>query len=399
MSGLTVVQSCKRWLPRTQKWLHRQIQSLPDDVATRVVCRETLNLDEFPVDSLEVFDERRVEAPLADRLLWHLRRTPVVEDAVEGWELSRWVGHRSSVAEGADLVHSHFGPVAWRDVEVARRADAAHVATFYGYDVSLLPKDDPRWRDRYRDLFDAVTGVLAEGPSMRQKIVHLGCPAEKVRVHHLGVDPDALAFEPRSLAPDEPVRILVAASFKPKKGIPDAVEALGRLQDELDFELTIAGDATDLDRSQREKRRIERAIETYDLEDRVDRRGFLEYEKLLDEFLEHHFLLSPSRTSARGDSEGGAPVTLIAAQATGMPVVSTTHADIPNVVLDGETGLLGPENDPGAVADNIRRLVARADEWPEMGEHARRHVEEEFDASRQGRRLAEIYRELVDEAG
>jgi len=110
----------------------------------------------------------------------------------------------------------------------------------------------------------------------------------------------------------------------------------------------------------------------------------------------HHVLVAPSRRSRRGDSEGGAPVTIIAAQATGMPVVSTEHADIPNVVTDEQTGYLAPVRDVGALTDSLRRAIEESDQWPEMGRAARDRIEEQFDAAEQSRRLGERYRKLVE---
>ncbi|MCZ6786716.1 MAG: glycosyltransferase, partial [Planctomycetota bacterium] len=95
---------------------------------------------------------------------------------------------------------------------------------------------------------------------------------------------------------------------------------------------------------------------------------------------------------------GGAPVSIIEASATAMPVLSTTHCDIPEVVIDGETGVLAPERDVGALAAGLERLVARSDDWKRLGEAARRRMDAEFDVRSQAARLAALYRELVSGA-
>jgi len=397
MADLTILQSVKTWLPRTQKWLHRQITDLPASFDIRVACRETFNLDAFPISPIEAFDERDVSFPPGNWLLDIGRDIPGVRDAVDQWELRRWVVWRSQIGDGADIVHSHFGQIGWRDVGVARRLDAHHVTTFYGYDCSLLPTRQPKWRRRYPELFEHVDSVLCEGPHMKRTVADLGCPPEKITVHHLGVDADAIPFRERTRqTDDEPVEFMIASSFKPKKGIPDAIEALGRLAEDIDFRLTLVGDATGIERSAEEKRRIEAAIDDHGLEDRIRRPGFLDYDELIETMLDHDVLIAPSRRSERGDSEGGAPVTLIAAHATGMPIVSTTHADIPNVVLNDETGYLSPERDTDALTANLARIVRNADRWPEMGRRARERVEAEFNTNIQSQRLADHYRSLVD---
>jgi len=396
MERLTVLHSVKRWLPRTQKWLHRQLVELPDDIENKVACRETLNLDVFRVPRIGTFDERDVGVGAAGFLIDELRSNGITARLVDPWVFRRRAEWRAEFGSDADLVHSHFGSVGWRDLGVARRLEVPHVTTFYGYDCSLLPKQNPVWRDRYPELFEEVDLVLCEGPHMKQKVVDLGCAPGKVEVHPLGVAVDEIDVAPRRLGADEPVRFLIASSFAPKKGIPDAIRAFGRLADAYEFEVTIVGDSTDARRTQREKQRIEEAVDGEQLRDRIEFPGFLSYDALLEMIHSHHVLVAPSRRSRRGDSEGGAPVTIIAAQATGMPVVSTEHADIPNVVTDEQTGYLAPVRDVGALTDSLRRAIEESDQWPEMGRAARDRIEEQFDAAEQSRRLGERYRKLVE---
>jgi len=104
--------------------------------------------------------------------------------------------------------------------------------------------------------------------------------------------------------------------------------------------------------------------------------------------------LSPSLTASDGDTEGGAPVSLIEMSASGMMVVSTTHCDIPGVVINGRTGLLAGEHDVDGLVTHLRWLIANPSQWATMRTAARAHIEAEFDARRQGERLAAIYREI-----
>ena len=79
-----------------------------------------------------------------------------------------------------------------------------------------------------------------------------------------------------------------------------------------------------------------------------------------------------------------------------MPILSTLHADIPEVVVDGKSGLLSPERDVDSLAENLERLVAEPDLWEQMGRYGRRHVEENYDVRRQVARLEEIYSEVAE---
>lgn len=357
------------WLSQTETWLYRQVRCLPDDIESHVVCRRLENLDQFEVPNL------------------HVSSAPA-----RGRRRRRLEGPRPEV------VHSHFGPEGWRNHAAVRMTGARHVVSFYGYDVNHVPRASLRWRLRYRQLFKAVDLVLCEGEHMARAVEGLGCPGGKVRVHRLGVDLDAIEFRPRSWDGVEPLRVLMAGSFREKKGLPLALEALSTLSGEVDLEITIIGDATAAPGSFREKNRILAAIQRHGPGSTLRTLGFQPHGRLLAEAYRHHLFVCPSLTAADGDSEGGAPVALIEMVASGMPVVSTRHCDIPGVVRHGVSGYLAQEHDVKSLGAQIRRMLSSTADWPEMLAAGRAWVEERFDAARQGRRLGSIYTELAGDA-
>jgi colanic acid/amylovoran biosynthesis glycosyltransferase len=80
-----------------------------------------------------------------------------------------------------------------------------------------------------------------------------------------------------------------------------------------------------------------------------------------------------------------------------MPVISTTHCDIPDEVEDGRTGLLAPERDVGRLAGLIERFYWMGDEeYQSFCEAAREHVEREYDIRTNAGRLREVYRDAVE---
>ena len=385
---LVVLHSVPRWLPQTETWLYTQVRFLPATIENHVACECTENLDQFPLANLHCMRDQPAWRTLRDRALRKLR-------------LRNHLGYQDQAARRsrARVMHSHFGFTGWRDLAVARMRDLVHVVTFYGADVQFYPRRNPRWRDRYRDMFARVDAVLCEGPHMGREIAALGCPEAKIRVHHLGIDLSLIPFEPRVWNAGEPLRVLLSGSFREKKGLPIAVEALGRIRDDVPLEITIIGDATHEERSIREKERILDAIARYDLGSRTRLLGYRPYREVMDEARRHHVFVSPSVTAADGDTEGGAPVSLIEMSASGMMIASSTHCDIPGVILDGRTGFLAPERDVDGLVAHLRRIVADPSAWAAMQRAGRAHIEAEFDARRQGERLAAIYHELVPAGG
>jgi len=377
---IKVIHSHPVWLSQTQTWMYNLVKYLPKTVESHVVCERTQNLEQFVVPHIHSLHEAALWRYYWDKGLRKLR-------------MRRHLGYLSEQIKkyNVQVVHSHFGNIGWADMKAVKKAGIKHVVTFYGLDVNRLPTIDQRWYQRYNELFEHVDCILCEGPHMAECILKLGCPQHKVHVHHLGVRVNEIAYRPRMWNPAEPLRVLIAASFREKKGIPYALEALGRLQHEVLLEITIIGDVTAEERSHTEKQKIMEVIDRNNLQKKIRFLGYQPYTTFIDEAYKHHIFLSPSVTAGDGDTEGGAPVSIIEVAATGMPVVSTIHCDIPNVIKNGVTGLLAEERDADGLVEHLLFLVNNQGKWNDMLQLGRKHVETEFDARVQGEKLAKVY--------
>jgi len=387
---IRVVHAVNQWLGPSETWLYNQIACLPADrVQARVVAnsRHPTTPASFTDVPVSAFSDQTLRYALY-RARNRLRPRPVRNNLLETCLRSKDVG----------VVHSHFGPAGWATARLTPRDGPRQVVTFYGYDVNWLPTRTPEWRDRYRELFARVDVVLCEGQAMAASIEALGCPRAKLRVHHLGVDTDAIAFRPRSYRAGEPLRLLIAARFHEKKGIPDGLRAIGRVRaNHAALSVTIVGDRDDSPESAAEERRIEAAIAEADLEDAVSFTGMRSASELSELAYDHHVFVSPSRTARDGDTEGGAPVSIIEMAASGMPVVSTTHCDIPAVLGTPNRALLTPEADAEGLYRQLEELLELS-EWVSLAKANRHHIEREYDLLRQSEQLADLYTELVEDS-
>ena len=106
-----------------------------------------------------------------------------------------------------------------------------------------------------------------------------------------------------------------------------------------------------------------------------------------------------SLTASDGDTEGGAPVTLVEMAATGMPIVSTVHCDIPSVIIHSRTGLLAEERDVNGLLQHLRWYVNHTELWDEMVRAGRQHVEAEYNVVKQADQLGGIYVSLPASQG
>lgn len=382
-SPIKVIHSTPVWLPQTMTWLCNQVRYTPHAIESHIVCERTENLDQFGVPNISSLPELSLLSRFG-------------ESGLKGAKpLSRmfWLWHMCQRIK-PEIVHSHFGNVGWFDSFVVRLTGAKHVVTFYGLDVNMVPKQDPRWLGRYKSLFKSADLFMCEGPYMAKCIKKLGCPPDKVKIHHLGVEVDKIPYQPRQLQSGEILRVLIAAAFREKKGIPYALKALEQIQNEVDLEITIIGDATPDPRSQSEKQNILQVIEKYGLQSKIRMLGFQPYSVLMEQAYKHHIFLSPSVTAKDGDTEGGAPVSIIEMAATGMPIVSTKHCDIPNVVQSGVDNWLVDERDVDGLVEKMRWLVQNNEKWPPIVEAERKHLEIGFNAAIQGVGLARKYKRL-----
>ncbi len=385
-SPLSVIHSVDVWLGRTLAWLYALIDSLPEVVESQVLCASIANRNEFPIERLHCYstDGTRLQNWLAARSWrYQMRR-------------KRTLFRSIARTDCPVIVHSHFAPLGWFNLPMIRTLGVKHVVSFYGYDVDRLPQIDPRWRDRYLQLFSQIDAVLCEGPQMIERVIKLGCPQHKVHLHHLGVDVNAIPFKPRTWQAHNPLRVLLASAFFEKKGLPYAIEALARVRKRVPLQVSLVGDEVLQERSRQEKQRILDTIHRCGMNDVVKLYGFVPHSELIELAYQHHLFVVPSITTSDGDNEGGAPMSLPLMAATGMPIVSTLHRDIPHVVLDGVTGRLAAERDVGGLADCIEWFAANPGKWNAMVNAGRGHIESEFNTAHQGPALAAIYRQVAE---
>lgn len=359
------------------------LTNLPDRIENKVVCDKTINLDSFPIEDIYSKKDDLFLFAIEEGL----KRTGLIHSSL--------LLKGKLKKAGAHILHSHFGDRAWEDSHVKNHLDIKQIAHFYGYDVGMVIQEDRRWEKRYHQLFERVDRVLCEGSFMAKSIERLGCPADKIKVYHLGVDTDALPFKPRKWDKKSTLKVLIAGSFREKKGIPYALEALSKLRNDVRLEINIVGDSGGKIKYIQEKEKIYSVARKHQLMDIITWHGMVDHDTLIEEALNNHVFISPSVTAADGDTEGGCPVTIIELSATGMPVLSTIHCDIPEAILHGETGYLSTERDVEGLYDNMTQLLENTDQWDEMAEKARSHISSNYNLKKQGRELASIYSKLV----
>ena len=288
-----------------------------------------------------------------------------------------------------DIVHCHFGPNgnlgAWlKDLGII---EGKFVTTFHGYDVSRYVKE--KGSNVYDFLFKTGDLFLPISERFKEKLIQLGCDKQRIAVHPMGVDTSRFLFTPRKPREDGKVRILTIARLVEKKGVQYGIQALAKvLKKYPHLEYKIAGDGPS-------KTELKSLIDGLNVNGHVKLLGWKRHEEIVELMRNADILLAPSVTGKDGDQEG-IPVVLMEALAQGLPVLSTQHSAIPELVQDGKFGLLVPERDVDALAEKLEYLIEHPERWSEMGRAGRDYVTIYYNIDKLNDQLANLYRRLLD---
>ncbi|MFT7617058.1 MAG: colanic acid/amylovoran biosynthesis glycosyltransferase [Planctomycetota bacterium] len=287
----------------------------------------------------------------------------------------------------ADVLYAHFGPngQAAATLKAVGLIDLPIVTVFHGFDVTTVIK---KWGpDYYRCLFEHGTLMLPVSQEFKRRLIEMGCPAEKIQVHHMGVDIQSLDYRRRTLPADgSEIQVLSIARLVEKKGIADGIQAVHALTQDskIKIKYRIVGDGVlrpELE-SLIEKLGCQKSVEMVGWKNQDEVKGFIE---------QSHIYLAPSVVAATGDEEG-IPVVLMEAAASGLFVISTRHSGIPELVRDHDTGLLADEHDVEGLTTALSELCQNSELGQSLSENGRRLVENEFEIHGLNTKLGELLR-------
>lgn len=357
------------WLPPSQTFVRDQLAAMTRWRPVRVGVRTV-------VDGIDQPDRAPFGGSVAGRAAHRL-------SAAAG---HRGVYDRFLRHQDVRLVHAHFGTSAVGVLPVARRLHLPLVVTFHGYDVTREPfrgADGARYRAGLHDVFAYADVLLAVSEHLAARLLELGAPADKVRVHHVGIPVETAAVPVVDRA-----GVVFVGRLVDVKGPEDLVAAIARLPEHRDAPVRVVGEGPLAARLAESARR-----------DGVDLTmlGRLPSEGVARELASAAVFCGPSRTTAQGQEEAFGIVFLEAAL-HGLPVVAYRHGGVPEAVLDQVTGLLAPEGDVDALARHLGALLDDPTRAAALGAAGRARVLRDFDVRTQTRRLEEIYDEVVARA-
>jgi glycosyltransferase involved in cell wall biosynthesis len=211
-------------------------------------------------------------------------------------------------------------------------------------------------------------------------------------VHHgLSFDrfPRDLPIRPlrNGSAADDPVRLLSVGRGVEKKGFDVLLEALALLPSELAWRWDHVGPGELIPALREQSRRL-------GIAHRIEWHGAQDQAFVLDHYRSADLFVLPSREADDGDRDG-LPNVLMEAQSQGLACLSTNFSAIPELIVDGVTGVMVPPAQTAPLAAALARLIRSPEERERLGQAGYRRVRESFDASAGIRKIAALLRETM----
>ena len=268
---------------------------------------------------------------------------------------------------GVSVVLAEYGDVGVQVLPACTQLKIPLVVHFHGYDASVHEVLE-KLREPYVQMFKEAAGIIAVSRAMQSKLISMGASADKVFYNPYGIDCDK--FTGANPANASPI-FLAVGRFVEKKGPLLTIRAFHSVHKRNpDVRLRMIGDGQLLDP-------CKALVQKLGLDGAVTFLGGQSQAVVQEEMRNARCFVQHSLQAVSGDCEG-TPVGILEAGASGLPVISTRHAGIPDVVIEGETGFLVDERDFEGMAEHMLLLAQDPVLAQRMGEAARRRIADVF---------------------
>lgn len=266
------------------------------------------------------------------------------------------------------VVYANYSITAFPLMEMCQRNQIPLVVHFHGwtaYRTSLLDQ----YKREYEELFKMAAAVIYVSHDMGKQLLNLGAPENKLHYVPYGISPDLFSYQSHSANP--PV-FLSAGRFCDTKNPHLTILAFSKvLQDIPDARLVMAGgDETLLSA-------CFTLCKALKIEHAVWFKGVLKHEQVAEEMKNAYAFVQHSATTVMNEKEG-TPNAIMEAMASGLPVVATRHAGIPDVITYGETGLLCSEYDIDTMAKLMIQVWNDKELAAHMGKKASEYIHKNY---------------------
>ncbi len=288
------------------------------------------------------------------------------------------------------LIHAHFGPSAIEILPVAEKLGIPLIVTFHGYDASSLLKNK-NYLKSLKVLLD-YSYVITVSKYIYKKLLKLSANPSRMMILHCSIDLNRFRYIQRTPAfikmnKNEEIVFLQVSNFVEKKGHIFTIQAFERfLKKYNNSKLILGGDGPLL-------KSIKNLCEKLKIMDKVEFYGNVKPDDVFSLMRNSDVFVHHSVTTESGDEEG-IPTVIMEAMATGLPVVSTYHSGIPELIDNNVNGFLVKEGDIDEYLEAMLKAI-KSDE--NFAKAARLKIEQEFENKTIGLKLNHLYKRVISE--
>ena len=283
-------------------------------------------------------------------------------------------------------VLAEFGPVGVRVCEACQRAKIPLIVHFHGDDAHSQTFTQEFARG-YQKLAHYAAAIVGVSEVMKKQLIDLGFPSKKVYKIPYGIDIDVF----NNAQPDTNSPIFLAVGrFVDKKAPYFLILAFKKVLEQAPAsKLIMVGDGYLLETCRA-------LIKSFKLENNVKLMGARNSEQVVSLMKEARAFVQHSITPS-DESKEGTPLSILEASATGLPVVSTRHAGIPEAIIHEKSGFLVDEFDIDKMSDYMAVLAKNPTLAASMGKVGREHIGQCYRLETQIQKLADVIQRCVDE--
>ena len=285
-------------------------------------------------------------------------------------------------ANKIDAILVEYGTHAHHLCSVLQVSKLPITVHFHGYDASIYHVI--KACNNYERVFKLAKNVIAVSKVMYTKLLDLGCPKNKLIYNVYGPQPIFETVQPSFTKK----QFIAVGRFTDKKAPYYTLLAFKQvLVKHPNATLVFAGDGELYNT-------CKNLINHFKLEKSVTLLGVINAERFTTLLNESLAFVQHSITADNGDMEG-TPVAVLEASAAGLPVISTYHAGIPDVIIHNETGLLCDEHDVEAMRLNMLKVLDDVGFARQLGRAGKMHIKSNFSLDKHINTLQDVLEGLT----
>ncbi|MGN8646342.1 glycosyltransferase [Gracilibacillus sp. HCP3S3_G5_1] len=286
-----------------------------------------------------------------------------------------------------DIIHCQYGPQGVEALVLKNLGiiNGKIITSIRGFDITRALAE---YYPGYKQLFANEELFLPVCRHFKNILIKNGCPENKIKVLYSGIDINKFKPVSHSKENKDYFHIISTARLEEKKGLKYAIEAVATLlETRNNIKYTIIGDGS-------LKEELSLLIKQSNAQSNIKLVGRKNQTEVMEYLRSADLFLAPSITSKDGNQEG-IPNALKEAMLMLIPVISTFHSGIPELIDDNVTGYLVPEKDSNALYEKIKYVMDNSEKQNEITEQAMKKVKREFPIDVLNGELEKIYKKSM----